>query len=168
MSSAVLADPRGAQSAFVGGVIDDTTFNMVSECGPQSQSAFTRGFVDDRPWTRTISGFSIRRNPRSRSASSMTGMVPEADDVLLVSQSAFVRGFIDDLTQPKPTTKRVASQSAFVRGFIDDFRGWMTTWTLPTSQSAFVRGFIDDLSVVRRRLHIAIAVSIRVRARLHR
>ena len=54
------------------GVIDDTTFNMVSECGPQSQSAFVRGVSDDKLPVHSM--LAIRR-----------------------SQSAFVRGFIDDV-----------------------------------------------------------------------
>ena len=59
------------------------------------------------------------------------------------SQSAFVRGFIDDAGANSPYRSGMRSQSAFVRGFIDD--------RSPELASAF-----------------AAAVSIRVRARLHR
>jgi len=61
----------------------------------QSQSAFVRGFIDDR---RTLvvafDGFE--------------------------SQSAFVRGFIDDRRTLVVAFDGFESQSAFVRGFIDD------------------------------------------------
>ena len=59
------------------------------------------------------------------------------------------------------------SQSAFVRGFIDDERALPNGQTLVVSQSAFVRGFIDD-AWARTTVRASCAVSIRVRARLHR
>jgi len=109
-----------------------------------------------------------------------------------MSQSAFVRGFIDDATVVGPLTFLPSSQSAFVRGFIDDLRGdaggpgdvgrlnprscaasSMTEVQARSealgrvSQSAFVRGFIDD-TLEAEITRLDEAVSIRVRARLHR
>jgi len=54
-----------------------------------------------------------------------------------------------------------------VRGFIDDSDATRVTAKLMASQSAFVRGFIDDLFLVYVGEWYG-AVSIRVRARLHR
>ena len=59
------------------------------------------------------------------------------------------------------------SQSAFVRGFIDGQMWAIMLHAAYVSQSAFVRGFIDGFGLAfpgewRK------AVSIRVRARLHR
>ena len=61
-----------------------------------SQSAFMRGFIDDRSGTPPR-----RRKPRR-------------------SQSAFMRGFIDDRRLSRRLDGPGQSQSAFMRGFIDD------------------------------------------------
>ena len=157
-----------------------------------SQSAFVRGFIDDRQELRDIAENGA-------------------------SQSAFVRGFIDDCGATFRVKCPVESQSAFVRGFIDDcldpilqaikedslnprscaassmtWEFWKVRPRRSSSQSAFVRGFIDDpLRVLHRGALLGCLnprscaassmtdafwpynsntseVSIRVRARLHR
>ena len=87
-----------------------------------SQSAFVRGFIDDRsdPAPRIRSPACL--NPRSCAASSMTKAESLRHEALRTSQSAFVRGFIDDDRGRASRRGRGPSQSAFVRGFIDDLR----------------------------------------------
>ena len=63
---------------------------------PTSQSAFVRGFIDDRSTARTRVGRTCL-NPRSCAASSMTPRPVGGGAARLLSQSAFVRGFIDDV-----------------------------------------------------------------------
>ena len=61
-----------------------------------SQSAFVRGFIDDRSGRTFLADARSRLNPRSCAASSMTGHGHETAGSARKSQSAFVRGFIDD------------------------------------------------------------------------
>ena len=67
----------------------------------------------------------------------------------------------------KTADGKATSQSAFVRGFIDDVARTGIARVAEVSQSAFVRGFIDDGDVMKID-RSKFAVSIRVRARLHR
>ena len=74
--AAGLPGPRrrpGSQSAFVRGFIDDRSQRLQLAEDGKSQSAFVRGFIDDATSSDAVRG----------------GFWP--------SQSAFVRGFIDDL-----------------------------------------------------------------------
>ena len=62
-----------SQSAFVRGFIDDRRLAGLSYHGSDSsQSAFVRGFIDDRPTFSAPTGGRSSLNPRSCAASSMT------------------------------------------------------------------------------------------------
>ena len=85
-----------SQSAFMRGFIDDIEAGTVRESGSKSQSAFMRGFIDDPRRRSPIPRPTRSLNPRSCAASSMTSVslaerLPDGK-----SQSAFMRGFIDD------------------------------------------------------------------------
>ena len=80
------------------GFIDDGTRDDERREGGPSQSAFMRGFIDDKRERSNSPNAESSLNPRSCAASSMTcirssaGSCPPGR-----SQSAFMRGFIDDV-----------------------------------------------------------------------
>ena len=76
-----------------------------------SQSAFVRGFIDDRG-KETDMGDVVSLNPRSCAASSMTADRGAGGRPGHGSQSAFVRGFIDDA---KSTFLRLVRKSVSIR-----------------------------------------------------
>ena len=61
-----------SQSAFVRGFIDDRERRKSAALVELSQSAFVRGFIDDKPTTAFGSSRAWSLNPRSCAASSMT------------------------------------------------------------------------------------------------
>ena len=61
-----------SQSAFVRGFIDDRADVNATEATKESQSAFVRGFIDDTSPCPTGSSNVQGLNPRSCAASSMT------------------------------------------------------------------------------------------------
>ena len=138
-------DPIESQSAFVRGFIDDWPGrDPLHRCAQLSQSAFVRGFIDDSPF-HGVAGTRIRSlNPRSCAASSMTYR----------SKTAAVAAY--GLNPRSCAASSMTGQSVRV-----------PPGSLGMSQSAFVRGFIDDNHFAARQAAVA-AVSIRVRARLHR
>ena len=79
-----------------------------------SQSAFVRGFIDDRGHPGEAWAPHPRLNPRSCAASSMTCGYAVRGVPIATSQSAFVRGFIDD-TLPRRVRHRGCHVSIRVR-----------------------------------------------------
>ena len=133
----------------------------------KSQSAFVRGFIDGSAISSLGHWKTTSLNPRSCAASSMAERDPVREQ-LHAGVSIRVRARLHRWRGGgRPRGGDELSQSAFVRGFIDG-PGWPSAASASAgSQSAFVRGFIDGV-VFGATMNFVPAVSIRVRARLHR